>query len=119
MSTIRPRFETHKLEGTFTKTIYKPSVGEDGKPIGGFDTATEEQDCGWMVYFPSGASIHVQTEKELKRLGFDTVSELVDMDSGDVVGKLSDTSLRSLSEQKTSRGRATRPSIKQTGANGV
>lgn len=40
------------------------------------------------------------------------------MDSGDVVGNTGQTSLKSRSEQLTSRGRKTRPSITQTADNG-
>ena len=71
-----------------------------------------------MVYFPNGASIRVRTEAELKRLGFDKGADLVDMDSGDIVGNAGQTSLKARSEQLTSRGRKTRPSIKQTADNG-
>ena len=55
----------------------------------------------------------------MERLGFDRPPELVDMDSGDVVGTTATASLKSRSEQKTSRGRKTRPSVQQTGDDGV
>jgi len=54
-----------------------------------------EQDAGWMVYFPSGASIHVWTKEEMERQGFLRNPSLVNMDTGDEVGPMSDTSLKS------------------------
>jgi hypothetical protein len=37
---------------------------------------------GWVVYFPHGHSIFVETEEQLKRLGLAGASGLVDMDTG-------------------------------------
>ena len=118
MSNIRPRYEVHKLEGKVEHEIFKMRVDDEGKPSGGFESEVVDEDAGWMVYFPSGSSIRVRNEEELKRLGFDKSADLVDMDSGDVVGNTGQTSLKSRSEQLTSRGRKTRPSITQTADNG-
>tara|TARA_R100000008_G_C3579695_1_gene167628 strand:+ start:249 stop:608 length:360 start_codon:yes stop_codon:yes gene_type:complete len=118
MSTIRPRYEVHKLDGEVDHEVFKMRVDDDGKPAGGFESEIVKEDAGWMVYFPSGASIRVRTKEELKRLGFDKSADLVDMDSGDIVGNTGQVSLKSRSEQLTSRGRKTRPSIKQTADNG-
>ena len=109
---LRPRFEVHKLDGTGTRRIAKPKVQLDkdgevvtndkGHPIllGGFDYEDREVDAGWMVYFPSGASIHVWTEEEMIRQGFLEDPTLVDMETGDDMGTASLGSLKSLSEQK-------------------
>jgi hypothetical protein len=118
MSTIRPRYEVHKLDGKVDHEIFKMRIDDEGKPAGGFESKIVKEDAGWMVYFPNGASIRVRTEAELTRLGFDKGADLVDMDSGDIVGNAGQTSLKSRSEQLTSRGRKTRPSIKQTADNG-
>ena len=119
MSTIRPRYEVHKLDGKVDRTITKQLVDDKGKPIGGFENETVQEDAGWMVYFPTGSSIRIRTQGEMERLGFDRPPELVDMDRGDVVGTTATASLKSRSEQKTSRGRKTRPSVQQTGDDGV
>ena len=118
MSNIRPRYEVHKLEGKVEHEIFKMRVDDEGKPSGGFESEIVKEDAGWMVYFPNGASIRVRDEPELKRLGFDKSADLVDMDSGDVVGNTGQTSLKSRSEQLTSRGRKTRPSSTQTADDG-
>ena len=88
---LRPRFEVHKLDGTGTRRIAKPKVQLDkdgevvtndkGHPVllGGFDYEDREVDAGWMVYFPSGASIHVWTEEEMIRQGFLEDPTLVDI----------------------------------------
>ena len=105
MANIKPRYEVHKLDGKRTRRICIPRVDDDGKPIGGFDYKEKEVDAGYMVYVPSRASIRVRDEAHLKELGFDVDAELVDMDSGDVVGKSSHGSLRSKSEQLNNRSR--------------
>ena len=119
MAEIRPRYEVHKLDGKVERTITKQNVDDKDKPTGGFYTETIEEDAGWMVYFPTGSSIRIRTQAEMERLGFDKPPELVDMDSGDIVGSTGQTSLKARSEQKVSRGRKTRPSVQQTGDNGV
>ncbi len=53
-----------------------------------------------MVYFPTGSSIRVRNDGELKRLGFDQVADDVDMETGDVVPKTPVVSLRKQSERK-------------------
>jgi hypothetical protein len=119
MAQIRPRYEVHKLDGKVDRTITKQLVDDDGKPTGGFETEVIKEEAGWMVYFPAGSSIRIRTQAEMERLGFDKPPELVDMESGDVVGSTGTTSLKARVEQKTSRGRKTRPSVQQTGDNGV
>jgi hypothetical protein len=118
MSTIRPRYEVHKMDGKVEHEIFKMRVDDNGKPAGGFESHIIKENAGWMVYFPSGASIRVRNEDELKRLGFDRNADLVDMDNGDIVGSSGQTSLKSRSEQLNNRGRKTRPSIVQTADNG-
>lgn len=109
MANIKPRFEVHKLEGKVKHTIYeKAPKGEEGK-FGGFTPKEVEEDAGYMVYFPTGASIRVRTEGELINLGFARDPELVDMESGDVVG-VANTSLKARSDQLTAGGRSKHPS---------
>ena len=108
MASIKPRFEVHKLEGKVTHTVYvKTEKGDEGK-FGGFKEKTTEEDAGYMVYFPTGASIRVRTEKELERLGFTKAPELIDMESGDVVGQ-ANLSLKDRSAQLSAGGRSKMP----------
>ena len=37
MSTIRPRYEVHKLEGKVDHEIFKMRIDDEGKPAGGFE----------------------------------------------------------------------------------
>lgn len=90
---IKPRFEVEPIKSeTFSRRIAK----HDGKT---FSYATKTDKGGYMVYFPQGHSIHVTTDAELKRLGFDRDAPLVDMQSGEEVGTR--TSLKERSVRKT------------------
>ena len=102
---LKPRFEVHKMDGEAERTVVTPKVDKDGKLLGGFKTSKVKQDAGWMVYFPSGSSIHIWTAEEMERQGFLSDPELVNMESGDVMGTVSQTSLRSKSEQVSNRTR--------------
>ena len=104
MADIKPKFQVEKLEGKQDRKVLTPKREKDGKLVGGFEEEIVQEDTGWMIYLPSGTSFRVSTEAEMKRLGFFDDPSLVDMDSGDVVGT-SGTNLKTLSEQKTSRGR--------------
>jgi len=97
---VKPRFEVHKLEGMGNRRIATPKINKEGKLLGGFDYEDKEVDAGWMVYFPNGSSIHVWTEEEMVRQNFLTDPDLVNMETGDVVGKAHSQSLKSRSEQK-------------------
>ncbi len=97
---IKPRFEVHKLKGKAAKKIAKPKTDGEGKLLGGFDYEDVEVDAGWMVYFPNGSSIRVWTEEEMKRQGFLSDPTLVNMETGDDMGPVQNSSLKSRSEQK-------------------
>jgi len=108
---IKPKFEVHKLEGKDIRRIARSKVQLDEKgkvvlkdnhPIllGGFEYEDREVDAGWMVYFPSGSSIRVWTEEEMVRQGFLLPPHLVNMENGDDMGVVQNTSLKSRSEQK-------------------
>jgi hypothetical protein len=79
-----------------------PILNDKGATVllGGFDYEDMVCDAGWMVYFPSGSSIHVWTEEEMIRQGFLKDPTMVDMETGDDHGTPSLGSLKSLSEQK-------------------
>jgi hypothetical protein len=109
---VRPRFEVHKIEGKGVRRIASPKVklNAKGDPIldkndiptllGGFEYEDTEVDAGWMVYFPNGSSIHVWTEEEMVRQNFLDDPDLVNMETGDLMGKANTVSLKSKSEQK-------------------
>jgi len=112
---VKPRFEVHKLDGLAPRTVVKSKVDptrkdKDGNPVllGGFEYKTVQADAGWMVYFPSGASIHVWTQEEMERQGFLREPTLVDMETGDSVAPVSATSLKAKSEQINNRSRTSR-----------
>ena len=108
MAQIKPRFEVHPLEGNVTRTVYEKTLkGEEGK-FGGFKEKEITEPAGFMVYFPTGASIRVRNDEELERLGFTRTPELVDMESGDVVG-VANLSLKARADQLSSRGRSKMP----------
>ena len=105
---IKPRFEVHKLEGTGKKRVATPKKDKQGKLLGGFDYKDIEVDAGWNVYFPSGASIHIWTQEEMERQGFLRPPGLVNMETGDEVAPMSDTSLKTRSERKEYRTKSSR-----------
>ena len=92
MAERKPRFKIEKLEGTRTRRVASPIVklddkgekvlNKDGDPIllGGFDYEDLEVDAGWMIYFPSGSSIHVWSQEEMERQGFLEDPTMVNMD---------------------------------------
>jgi hypothetical protein len=105
---IKPRFEVHKLDGKKHRRVAKPKTDKQGKLIGGFDFEDIEQDAGWMVYFPNGASIHIWTQEEMERQGFLSAPTLVDMETGDDIGPAVSASLKSRSEQISNRTKSSK-----------
>lgn len=103
---IKPRFQVEKLKGKRMKPVVNSKADKDGKLLGGFEHSEIEVDAGWMVYFPNGASVHIWTEEDMIAEGFMRDPELVDMNSGDVIGTTAETDLKALSEQKTNRSRS-------------
>ena len=82
---IKARFQVRKIEGKLARRVATPKANKQGKLLGGFEYEDQEVDAGWMVYFPSGASIHVWTQEEMDRQGFSRPAAHVDMDTGDIV----------------------------------
>jgi hypothetical protein len=101
----KPRFQVRKLTGKHTRTILKPLMTKDndGKPVsaGGFSEKEIEENAGWMISFPTGSSIYVHTKAEMKRLGFDKPADIVDTETGEVVGKVHD--FEAIGQQKSAR----------------
>ena len=84
---IKPRYEVEAVDEMVTETHF---IRKDGR--------NEEKQVkvpyGYNVYFPAGHSIRVRTDEELKRLGFDRPAELIDEETGDVVGTTQQMSLK-------------------------
>lgn len=103
MPEVKRRFEVHPYMG--------PDVNEDGRVVRSHITTNDkkrqmetedvEEDAGYMVYFPSGSSIRVRDDDELRRLGFSGEPELVDMETGEIQEGPADTSLKAHSERTT------------------
>jgi|TARA_Y100001951_G_scaffold78352_1_gene65875 hypothetical protein len=90
MPQIKPQYIVQKLDGKRKRTVASPAKK------GGFDYKDVEEPAGYMVFFPSGSSIRIRTDDELKRLGFDSPANLVDMESGEVVGSMKDMSFHTM-----------------------
>jgi len=85
---IKPRFEVHPINRMVTETHYRRT--EDGVN----EAYSVQVPYGYDVYFPAGHSIRVRTDEEMQRLGFMDPPDLIDMDSGDVVGQSQPVSLQ-------------------------
>lgn len=110
MANIRPRYEVKDIsDQEFERTVY------DKDDNGVLVRKTVKENMGYMVYFPTGASMHVRTKEELNRLGFNTPAELIDLENGEVVGSTGQHSLERLSEQKTRRGQRNQLPSEQDG----
>ena len=79
----RPAFVVEKLEGTYTRKVYK-------KTDMGLEQSTVEEPNGYMVTFLKGHSIHVKDEVELARLGITNYVPIIDTSSpeGDEVMRI-------------------------------
>lgn len=102
MPQLLPAFETERLDGPkVERTVHAVSKG------GGFVTKVVKSDLGYMVYFPKGHSIHVRSEKELRRLGFHVSPGLIDLVTGESLAP-KNTSLREIVSKKTRNLRGSR-----------
>lgn len=85
---IKPRFEVERLDGTRIEKRVRRNMATGMNEV--YDA---EVPAGYMVYFPSGNSMRVADDAELRRLGFDKAPNLIDMESGEEVGE-ADMSLK-------------------------
>lgn len=126
---VKPKFEVHPYEGpdvnedgTVTRTHYKyeSEKGEDDRIIKrGFVAYEVDEPAGFMVYLPSGASIRVRNETELKRLELIGESDLVDMETGEIIPRNEKVSLKEQSTRKTKSTRAKKFQEKLASKNSV
>jgi hypothetical protein len=93
---IMPKYEVEKLEGKVTRTITKYT--DDG-----FQHEEVEEDAGYMIYFPSGASMRARNAEHLRILGIDpsVVPGLVDMETGEEVPQPERRSLKQVAASKS------------------
>ena len=71
--------ENHKVRQRVGK---KPAPGEKGLI---YTDEVRIVPIGYMVYFPAGHSIFVETQEELIRLGFMKGPPIVDMETGEIM----------------------------------
>lgn len=87
---IKPAFVVQRQEGPFEKKVIRYSKNKIAE--GKYETVKKEEtrtfDHGYMVVFPKGHSVFIESEEELFRLGFGGDPTLIDMETGDVVGQL-------------------------------
>ncbi len=99
MANIRRAFQVESLKGKVKTTITEVEKLENGSSV--FHKREVEAPAGFMVYFPQGHSIRVESQEQLERLGFAGHSGMVDMDTGDFVEDASPTDLKSVVERAT------------------
>lgn len=88
---IRPAYMVQRLDDSkvFESEKYvfeKEVVGN--KTVNNRKLVRTKHKGGFMVFFPRGHSIYVKDEQRLRELGYDQDPNLVDLNSGDIVGKL-------------------------------
>ena len=98
---VKKAFEAHKLEGDFTRTVYdyEEVKNAKGKLVRQRTETKMTEKAGYMVYFPNGSSIHVRSDEEMERLGFDHEPDLIDLDTGEIDVKGGSTSLKRKAER--------------------
>jgi len=88
MAKIKPRWAYEKLKGTREKKVVQYVTRKDETTDRVYRERVEKVvkvPLGYMVYFPQGHSLHVETDEELRRLGLDGPIGLVDMETGEMV----------------------------------
>lgn len=89
VSDVKPAFLVRKISGPFKreKIVYsKEEIG--GKIVNKKEKKVEVIKEGYMVFHPRGHSLFVDSLERLRELKLDGDPQLVDMNSGDVVGNL-------------------------------
>lgn len=89
---IQKPYEVTALPGQVEKsiTVYKVKreiVLRNGNKRPVYEKTVEKElvPAGYMVTFPNGSALRIDSEDELKRLGLHMVPGLVNMETGDVV----------------------------------
>lgn len=90
---IKPRYEVEHVDDVVVETHYER---KDGRNV----EVEKEVPYGYNVYFPAGHSMRVRTDEELARLGFDKPAELIDEETGEVVGSAQSTLKRNVQHRQ-------------------
>lgn len=83
MANIKIAYEIHKVKGKHT-VEERVARFKDGK-YAGLEDRKREVNGGFMVYFPRGHSIFLETQEQLALFGLDRPSGQIDMDTGEYV----------------------------------
>lgn len=87
---MKLKFEVEEV-GPYKRVQRVGKRADDGVTKGLiFTDVPVEMPGAWMVYFPGGHSVRVETKEELIRLGFLEAPPVVDMETGEEI-PLSDT----------------------------
>lgn len=100
-----PAFTVTKLEGTYQKPMVRSvefgKPGKNGERRHKLEHYMEETPRGYLVSFPRGHSIHIDTVEELYEQGYgDPEIPLVEPDGGEVVGSQPNMIRREKSKEK-------------------
>ena len=97
MAKVVPKFEVHPVTERLTRRIaQKTDAGVE------FVEVPEDRPC-YDVFFPAGHSVRIHGDDRMRQLGFLEPPELVDEETGDVVGRADHLSMKDVSETKTRR----------------
>lgn len=82
---IRAKFEVEEV-GAYTRTQRIGKRADDGITKGLiFEDVRVTVPQAWIVYFPGGHSVRVESEREMIRLGYMRAPPMVDMETGEEV----------------------------------
>lgn len=82
---MKLKFEVEEI-GPYKRTQRVGKRATDGITKGlVFSDETVEYDSAWMVYFPSGHSLRVETKDEMVRLGYMEPPPVIDMETGEEI----------------------------------
>jgi len=101
MGKVARAFEVEKLDGEVEVVVHDIMREEKTNKFLGFNKRTVKEPAGYMVYFPHGHSIRVESEQRLKEMGFADRSGFVDLDTGELVEEAGN--VRSLKEMVLSK----------------
>ena len=93
---VRPKYQIKPIEGTVERPVVKII---DGK----FQQVMVEEPAGFMVFFPSGASMRARDVEQLRELGINPneVPGLIDMETGEEVAQPQVADLEQISVAKS------------------
>lgn len=94
---VVPRFEVHPVTEKLKRTIVQKT--DKGLEY----TEIDEDRPVYDVFYPAGHSVRIHGDARMKQLGLHNPPELVDEETGDVVGRSGLQSLKAVSESHSGR----------------